>query len=54
MELVTGYTGACRAREPRRLQKVFAESLLTIIVGEVKNSKEWKKREKLMSLVYEF
>lgn len=32
-ELIKGFAVACRSREPRRLQKVFAESILSIIIG---------------------
>ena len=32
LELIKNYAGACRSREPRRVQKVFAESLLSILV----------------------
>ena len=36
IDLVRSYTAACRQREPRRVQKVFAESIINVLVGEVK------------------
>ena len=27
---------------------------MVVLVGEVRNAREWRKREKLMSLVYDF
>jgi hypothetical protein len=35
------------------MQKVLLESALAGVVGEVKASREWKKRERLMGLAYD-
>ena len=53
-DIIKSYAASCYAKEPRRVQKVFLESLVQILIGEVRVCKEWKKREKLMFLVYEF
>jgi hypothetical protein len=54
VDLLRGYALASQQKEGRRLQRVFLESLLLGLVGEVRASKEWRKREKLMELVYDF
>lgn len=53
-QIVRDYALACYAKEPKRLQKVFLESLAGTLIAEVKVCKEWKKRGKLMRLVYDF
>jgi hypothetical protein len=53
-DIVRSYALACYAKEPKRLQKVFLESLASTLIAEIKVCKEWKKREKLMRLVYDF
>ena len=54
LEILRKYALACYDKEPRRTQRVFLESLLVGVVGEVKASREWRKRERLMELVYDF
>jgi len=54
LELLRTYALACYNKEARRTQRVFQESIIILLVGEVRASKEWKKREKLMQLVYDF
>lgn len=53
-DILKGYAAICYSKEPKRMQKVFLESLVQLLIGEVRACKEWKKREKLMFLVYDF
>ena len=53
-DVVSLYAKHCHEKEPKRLAKVFYDSLLSILISEVKVANYWKKKEKIMNLLYDF